>query len=64
IQVMAGSRRFVIFGIVILAAIATPGSDMFSLFSLAIPLYLLFEMGILLGWFAERKAKSRRKQDE
>jgi Sec-independent protein secretion pathway component TatC len=61
---MAGSRRFVIFGIVILAAIATPGSDMFSLFSLAIPLYLLFEMGILLGWFAERKAKSRRKQDE
>jgi Sec-independent protein secretion pathway component TatC len=37
---------------------------MFSLFSLAIPLYLLFEAGILLGWFAERKAKSRRKQDE
>jgi Sec-independent protein secretion pathway component TatC len=37
---------------------------MFSLFSLAIPLYLLFETGILLGWFAERRTKSRRKQDE
>ena len=64
IQAMTRSRRIVIFGIVILAAVATPGSDMFSLFSLAIPLYLLFEAGILLGWFAERHAKSRRKQDE
>ncbi len=63
IQAMTRSRRFVIFGIVILAAVATPGSDMFSLFSLAIPLYLLFEAGILLGWFAERQAKSRKAQD-
>jgi sec-independent protein translocase protein TatC len=60
IQTMAKSRRFVILGIVILAAIATPGSDMFSLFSLAIPLYLLFEAGIFLSWLAERRAKSRR----
>ena len=60
IQAMTKSRRFVIFGIVILAAVATPGSDMFSLFSLAIPLYLLFEAGIALAKISERRAKSRR----
>jgi sec-independent protein translocase protein TatC len=49
----------VILGIVILAAIATPGSDMFSLFSLAIPLYLLFELGIFLSRIAERRAKAK-----
>ena len=54
IQAMARSRRFVIFGIVILAAIATPGSDMFSLFSLAIPLYFLFELGIVLAGLSQR----------
>jgi sec-independent protein translocase protein TatC len=54
IQAMARSRRFVILGIVVLAAIATPGSDMFSLFSLAIPLYLLFELGIILARLSQR----------
>jgi sec-independent protein translocase protein TatC len=63
IQTMTKSRRFVILGIVILAAVATPGSDMFSLFSLAIPLYLLFEAGIFLGWMAEKRAKARKPQD-
>jgi len=60
IQAMTRSRKYVIFGIVILAAIATPGSDAFSLFSLAIPLYLLFEAGIALAKISERRAKSRR----
>jgi sec-independent protein translocase protein TatC len=59
IQAMTRSRKFVIMGIVVLAAIATPGSDMFSLFSLAIPLYLLFELGIFLSLIAERRAKLR-----
>jgi len=54
IQAMTKSRRFVIFGIVILAAVATPGSDMFSLLSLAIPLYLLFELGIVLARLSQR----------
>jgi sec-independent protein translocase protein TatC len=58
IQAMTRSRKFVIFGIVILAAVATPGSDVFSLFSLAVPLYLLFEAGIALAKISERRAKS------
>ena len=49
------SRRFVIIGVIVVAAAATPGSDMFSLFALAIPMYLLFELGILLCYFFNRK---------
>jgi sec-independent protein translocase protein TatC len=57
IQTITRYRRIVIFGIVVLAAVATPG-DMFSLFALAIPLYMLFELGILLCYAAQRKKKS------
>lgn len=52
-------RRFVIFGAVVTSAFATPG-DLFSLFALAICLYLLFESGVLLGWFAEKRARKRK----
>jgi sec-independent protein translocase protein TatC len=38
---------------------ATP-PDVVSQITLAIPLYLLFELGIFLSWLAERK-KSRQK---
>ncbi len=49
------SRRFVLLAVIVAAAAATPGSDMFSLFALAIPMYLLFELGILLCCFFNRK---------
>ena len=52
------SRKYVVLGSVVLAAVATPGGDMFSLFALAIPMYLLFEFGILLCWFSDRRKKS------
>jgi len=56
IEAFRKSRRFVMFGVVILAAVATPGSDMFSLFALAIPMYLLFELGIFLSYLSSRKS--------
>jgi sec-independent protein translocase protein TatC len=43
--------------IVIVAAMATP-PDVVSQIALAVPLYLLFELGILLSYFASRKSKS------
>lgn len=49
------SRRYVVFAVIVIAAILTPGSDFVSLFALAIPLYLLFELGVLLIWFLGRK---------
>jgi sec-independent protein translocase protein TatC len=55
------ARKYVILGIVIVAAAATPGSDLVSLSSLSIAMYVLYELGILLCWIAERRAKSRNK---
>ena len=55
------SRKYVIIAIFALAAIATP-PDVISQITLAIPLYALFELGILLSWFAERRKKSKNGQ--
>ncbi len=57
IEALRKSRRYVIFGIVVVAAAIIPGSDPFSLFALSIPMYLLFELGILLSYFANRRER-------
>jgi len=51
------SRKYMIVAIVAIAAIATPSPDVFSQIALAIPLYALFELGILLSWLSIRKQK-------
>ncbi len=58
IQSLCRSRKFVLLGIFIVAAMATP-PDVISQVTLAIPLYALFEIGILLSWLAERRKKSQ-----
>ncbi len=58
IEALRRSRKFVILGIVIIAAMATP-PDVVSQVTLAIPLYGLFEVGILLSWFAERRKRAQ-----
>ena len=50
------SSFFMPVGAVIAYPMATP-PDVISQVTLAIPLYALFELGILLSWFAERKKK-------
>jgi sec-independent protein translocase protein TatC len=55
IETLRKSRKFVVLAVVIIAAIATPGPDPFSQIALAIPLYLLFELGILLCRLTDRK---------
>ena len=60
IQALNSSRNFVILAIFILSAIATP-PDVVSQVMLAVPLYLLFELGILLSYFAGRKKASQDK---
>jgi sec-independent protein translocase protein TatC len=64
IQSMRKSRKFVVLGSVIAAAVATPGGDFFSLFTLAIPLYLLFEFGIVLSVLSARRKKLPDKQEQ
>ena len=57
IETMAKGRKFVILGLVIIAAMATP-PDVISQVALAVPLYLLFESSILICKFL-RKRKNR-----
>jgi sec-independent protein translocase protein TatC len=44
-------------GAFVVGAVATPG-DVVPQVALAVPLYLLFELGILLCYVAQRKEKS------
>ena len=43
------NRKFVIFGLVIVAALMTP-PDVISQVALVVPMYLLYELGILMVW--------------
>jgi len=49
---MAGFRRYAIVLIVIIAAIITPTPDPFNQMAVAIPMYILYELGILFARFA------------
>jgi sec-independent protein translocase protein TatC len=46
-QRLAGARRFVILGIAIFSAVATPGGDLVSPFVLGGTMYLWFELTVL-----------------
>ncbi|MGB7160489.1 MAG: twin-arginine translocase subunit TatC [Tepidisphaeraceae bacterium] len=48
-------RRYVYFGMAILAAMITPGGDLISMLGLTGPLILLYELGIWLCVFGRRK---------
>ena len=52
------SRKFVVLAIFVVAAMATP-PDVISQVTLVVPLYLLFELGILLSYIASRRRKSK-----
>ncbi len=54
-------RKYVLLGIFVVAAVATP-PDVISQVSLAIPLYGLYELGMVLAYVAERKAREAQKR--
>jgi len=54
LKALSRSRKYVILIIVIIAAMATP-PDVISQIALAVPLYALFELGIILSYIANRK---------
>jgi sec-independent protein translocase protein TatC len=54
-QLMRKYRRHSIVGIIVLGAIITPSADPFSLTVISLPLYLLFEIGILTSAIVVRK---------
>jgi sec-independent protein translocase protein TatC len=54
---LAGWRRHALVVIIVGAAVITPGGDMFSLVALAVPMYLLFEVSIIIGWVRSRRRR-------
>lgn len=62
-QQAIASRRYVIVGIFIVAAVATP-PDVISQLMLAIPLMALFEGTLLLMWFTEKRAAQEKAREE
>lgn len=50
-------RRHAVIGILLLAAIVTPGPDITSQVLLAIPLFILYEISILICKYSQRKNK-------
>jgi sec-independent protein translocase protein TatC len=55
LETLRGIRKYVILGTVILSAVVTP-PDVISQISLAVPLYALYELGMLLAHLAQKKA--------
>jgi sec-independent protein translocase protein TatC len=56
-------RIYVFLIVVVISSAVIPGSDPISLFAMAIPVYLLFELGLFLSWFSARKAKENESQN-
>ncbi len=56
-------QRGLLFGCFILAAVATPGSDIISMLALAVSLVLLFEVAVVIAYVHDRRlAKQRAEQ--
>ena len=47
-ETMRGYRKHAICGVLVLAAVITPSGDPFSLLVCSVPLYLLYELSILI----------------
>jgi sec-independent protein translocase protein TatC len=58
IKTLRNTRKYVLLGLAFLAALATP-PDPLSMILLLVPLYGLFELGLILSIFAEKKAKQQ-----
>jgi sec-independent protein translocase protein TatC len=55
VEKMRKSRKYILLGVFVLAAVIAPSPDLVSLFAIAIPMYLMFEIGLLTINFATRK---------
>ncbi len=63
-QFLSKYRRHAIVVCLTAAAFITPGADPYSLFALAIPLYVLYEISVFVAFFAYRKRLKRRNSAE
>jgi sec-independent protein translocase protein TatC len=61
---LARWRRQTILAIVVLAAAITPSGDPFTLAALSVPLYLFYELSLLIGRFVARRQTRREPEQE
>jgi len=52
-------RRFAVVGCLVVSAFVTPGADMLSLLAMAVPLYLLYELSLVLSYLVYRRKQRR-----
>ena len=57
-------QRLVILIMVVIAAVITPTVDPVSLTAMAVPLILLYEVGLLMAWFTGRNRRAIRRAEE
>ncbi|MFL5489609.1 MAG: twin-arginine translocase subunit TatC [Gemmatimonadaceae bacterium] len=63
-QFLSRYRRHSVIVCLVAAAFITPGADPYSLFALAVPLYLLYELSVFVAQFAYRKRNKRAAERE
>jgi len=63
VEALRSKRKFALFAAFAIAAIATPSVDAFSQVALAIPLYMLYEFGIILCIISDRRSARARSSD-
>jgi sec-independent protein translocase protein TatC len=59
LETLRSIRKYVVLGTVIIAAVVTP-PDVVSQITLAIPLYALYELGMLLAYMSRKKAEKNK----
>jgi sec-independent protein translocase protein TatC len=64
LKTMRAYRKYVLLGLSIVAAVATPTPDPFTMLALLIPLYGLYELGILISVRAAKKAEQKKAAEE
>ena len=52
---LSGARRYAIVVITVVAAVITPSGDPISMLALAIPMYVFFEISVVIGWLVSRR---------
>ena len=62
IKTLRAYRKYVVLGLAVVSAIATPSPDPLTMLALLVPLYGLYELGILMALFAEKKTKEQETQ--
>ena len=67
-RILSKNRKFAVLGSIILACVVTPGSEVLTSAILSVPLYLLFELSLIMMRFVEPKRTKedilREKQEE